>query len=115
RQAVLAHAADLAVPHDQLTVLAADVRLGLRADAGEGEALSHPGPRRGLPGRHEAVAAAGGRAIGDAAELPDRAVGDALHLAGRRLGDLEDLAGAAAGCEARGRRSRRPGGLGPGR
>src|SRR6266849_1184096 len=62
---ILAHAADVQVPLDEHGVVAIQTRRGLGADRSMTEALAYACPRSGLPGRHVAVPAAGGRAVGN--------------------------------------------------
>src|SRR6266849_3296207 len=67
-ETILAHAADVQVPLDEHGVVAVQIRRRLGADRSMAEALTHASPRGGLFGRHVAVPAAGGRAVGDAFE-----------------------------------------------
>src|SRR6266705_5166397 len=100
-QAVLAHAAGLLIPLDHHPVFRSQVGNRLRTTLTVAEALANPGPGRRFPGRHEAVLAAGRRAVRNAFELLDARGGDPLNLAGGRLDHVKDLAVSAAALRGR--------------
>src|SRR5262249_15020955 len=91
---------------DKYCVFRAKIGGRLGTNLAVAETFAHTGPGRGFLGRHEAVLAAGGRAVGDSLEFLDPGSGDSLNLAGCRLYHMKILAVSGStrpGCRARGR------------
>src|SRR5262249_43607197 len=90
---------------DKHSVFRAKIGGRLGTNLAVAETFAHTGPGRGFLGRHEAVLAAGGRAVGDSFEFLDPGSGDSLNLAGCRLYHMKILAVSGStrlGCRTRG-------------
>ena len=107
RQAVLVHpaGADVLVPLNQLRVVRAEARRGLRRDGAIADAVARAGPRGRLARRHEAVLARRIGAVGNAAKDPDACVGHPADGSVTRL-DIEEQRTVHAAAGRRGGRAR---------
>src|SRR5262245_7598607 len=90
-QAVLSHTADLLVPHDHHSIFGAQVCGRLRTYLSVSCAFAHTGPGRRFPRRHEAVFAAGRRAVRNSLEFLYAGARHALHLPRGRLNNIKKL------------------------